>query len=300
MTTLAISREEVRSLHADLADDVAGREARLGAELPVDSTADVAARLREVVGKWERGRKSVRTVPACNAYARVCDEPVPESVKRTLTALDATINVLDDIIDTRDLRTQEKIALTVNAAFSGVAMVGSCPPAYRADVEDALLEYYTSVFQIPLVERELFEHMEAADATSQKLAAAEALYAYRSCDIDAFARIPAIVMDVGEETERRMLEDLRAYRCRRLLYKDIGDVERDLVDGDVTPVIHFLGASASTDAVVDSIERLHDRFTYSTVGRRQYGDVLELLEEPPEDLHAAVREARQNVLEMTP
>ena len=168
MAKLPVSQKEVRRIYADLADDVSEREHRLGAELPIDTTADIPARLRDAITNWQTGRKSLRTVPACNAYARYCDEPVPDPAKEVMTGLDAIINVLDDIIDTRNLTQHTKVALTLNAAFSSVLMVESCPAEAREEINDILLDYLTAVFQIPLVERELFTDITNATTTRDR------------------------------------------------------------------------------------------------------------------------------------
>lgn len=297
MSDIPVPRRKIRRIHSELARDVSVREQDLGRSLPIDATANVAERLRDTIDNWESGRKSIRTLPACNVYARHCERPVPESIMRTLTGLDATVNVLDDIIDTRDLTKQSKVTFTANAAFSAVLMLESCSPRSRDEINDILLEYFTALFQIPLVERKLFDQLREARSSSERRKAAENFYAYRSRDIDAFARLPATAMGVTADEEERFLRDLRAYRSRRLLFKDIRDVERDLDDDDITPVIHFLRTCETTDGVVNAIEDLHGRFTYSDLGQRRYGDILEALEDPPEDLHSVVRNTRNVVVQ---
>ena len=105
------------------------------------------------------------------------------------------------------------------------------------------------------------------------------------------------MMDVDEATEQRILGDLRAYRARRLLFKDISDVERDIADGDTTPVIYFLQTSDGPEDVVSAIEDLHARFTYSDRGWRKYGELLEDLEQPPDDLHSVIETTRNTIFQ---
>ncbi|MFB6210137.1 MAG: hypothetical protein ABEI76_01220 [Halobacteriales archaeon] len=277
MVTLPVPHTEVERIYTDLADEIAVLEERLSDDLPVETTAGLPDHLHDAVNNWEVGRKSLRTVPACNVYARHYNTPVPDAVKRTLTGLDATINVFDDIIDTRNLTTQSKIALTVNAAFSSVLMVESAPPEANAEINEILLDYFTTVFQIPLVEGDLFERMTDATSPEERRAAAEEFY--------------------DPAAEERLLEDLRTYRGRRLLFKDIRDVERDLADGDTTPIIYFLRTCDETEEVVDVVKTLYNRFTYSDAGLLSYGDVLEELEDRPTDLYSAIRQTQQALLE---
>ncbi|MFB6139954.1 MAG: hypothetical protein ABEJ26_05920 [Halosimplex sp.] len=291
MVEYPVRPESVRRRYRELADDVRDRERRIRGDLPVETTAGIHAHLRGVVTDWETGRKSLRTVPVCNAVARQVGRSPGDDLTAVLTALDASVNVLDDVIDTRELSPRTRVALTANAAFSAAFLAENCPPDSRAAVGSRLREYFTALFQIPLVERELFAEMTDASEADSRTRAAERIYAYRARDIDAFVRIATLLSDVDADCGRRLLGDLRAYRARRLLFKDIADVERDLADGDVTPVVHLLDRHDSAEAVADSVEELYGRFPYSDAGAERYGDVLAELEDPPTDLRSAVREA---------
>lgn len=299
VTDLPVAPREIRRIYARLVEDIAAREQGLRGDLPVEAVAEIHTDLQEVVDNWEHRRKSLRTVPACNVYTRECKQSVGTPIRRTLTSLDAIVNVLDDIIDTRELSEELRIGLTVNAAFSAVLMAESCPDSLRAEAGDLLREYFTALFQVPLVERELFETMTEATNPQKRRDIAERIYAYRARDVDAFARLPSVVLGVSQETEQRLLSDLRAYRARRLLFKDISDVERDLSDGDITPLIHLLRTHETTANVVDAIEDLRSRFDYSDAGRRRYGDVLDELEAPPPDLASVLRSMREVVATST-
>jgi hypothetical protein len=159
MDELPVEAEEVHAIYLELADEVLAHEESLKEDLPIDATAGVATYLGEVVDSWDDARKSLRTVPAANVYAREMGEPVGSSVLRVLVGLDAEVNVLDDVIDTTDLSTQRRVALTANAAFSSLSIAEHAPPAHRQAITATLREYFTALFQIPLVEARLFEEM---------------------------------------------------------------------------------------------------------------------------------------------
>jgi hypothetical protein len=286
---------EIEQLYADLVEDVSTREKQLREELPIESTAEIHTHLRGVVNDWKSGRKSVRTVSVCEVYTQELDKPLEESLKQLLTGLDASINVLDDIIDTQELTPQIRIGLTVNAAFSAVLLAENCPPETRDEVGNQLREYFTALFQIPLVEQRLFALMKNAETEDQRQEAAEQIYAYRSRDIDAFADIAAVVTDLDTETKSRVRHDLQAYRARRLLFKDISDVERDLRDDDMTPVIQLLQHHETTDELVAAVMDLYHRFSYSETGHERYGDQLYELEGKPDELESLLNEAEERV-----
>jgi hypothetical protein len=290
-----VGSDEIGQLYADLAEDVSLRERQLQEELPIESTAEIHTHLRGVVNDWGSGRKSVRTVPVCEAYTQELGRPLEESLKQLLTGLDASINVLDDIIDTQELTPQVRIGLTVNAAFSAVLLAENCPPGTREEVGNQLREYFTALFQIPLVERRLFASMEDAETEDQRQQAAEQIYAYRSRDIDGFADIAAVATNLDPGTKERVRRDLRTYRARRLLFKDIRDVERDLRDEDMTPVIQLLQHHETTEETVEAVLDLYGRFSYSEIGKERYGSRLNRLEEKPDDLQSLLSVAEERV-----
>ena len=126
------------------------------------------------------------------------------------------------------------------------------PPDARDKIRDRLRDCVTALFQIPLVEQRLFALMADAADEHQRHKAATQIYVYRSRDIDAFADITALVTELTAESTQRLRHDLRTYRARRLLFKDIRDVERDLRDDDMTPVIHLLKYHDATENVLDT------------------------------------------------
>ncbi|WP_323190687.1 hypothetical protein [Halostella sp. PRR32] len=286
---------EIRGIYEDLARDVFDREEQLRKELPIETTAGISTHLSGVADDWKTGHKSLRTLPVCNVFACQRSQPLGDPLKRLLTSLDASVNVLDDIIDTQELSTESRIALTVNAAFSATLLAENCPPDIRSEVCSRLRNYFTALFQIPLVEQQLFESLRDAETKQQRQRTAEEIYAYRSRDIDAFVRIAAVVSELDPEYEQQLLRDLRTYRAHRLLFKDIYDVERDLTDDDMTPVVYLLQQYDSIESVVGTVEGLYRRFSYSDRGSQQYGDILCELEDPPSDLHSSLQEKKKLV-----
>ncbi len=292
---LPVEPEEIHAIYLVIADEIFVHEESLRDSLPIDTTAGISTHLTELVDCWNDARKSIRTTPTANVYARELGDPPDPSILRVLVGLDAEVNVLDDIIDTKDLPTERRVALTANAAFASILIAESVPPAHRETIATVLREYFTALFQIPLVEARLFEKLRDAATLTARREAAREIYAYRARDIDAFARIPAIVFGLDEETKQRLLSDLRAYRAHRLLYKDIHDVSRDLADDDMTPVVALLTAYDSIETIMTEVEQIYDHFEYTTTGKTRYKDVLNELEESPDDLATLLREKQQLV-----
>ncbi|QSG07130.1 hypothetical protein [Halapricum desulfuricans] len=295
MVGLPVKEQKIQGLYRDLINDISIREENLRDALPVEATAELPAHLRSTETDWESGRKSLRTVPAVNAYTCELEQTVEDAVLRMLTGLDANVNVLDDVIDSQTLTAETRIRLTVNAAFSSVLITENLPTGRQDEAGDLLRDYFTALFQIPLVEQRLFNEMEDAENDSARVTAGVQIYSYRSRDIDAFARLPALVAEVTPATKRRLVQDLRTYRARRLLFKDIHDVPRDMSDNDMTPVIHLLQHHQSVDETVDAVERIYAAFEYSTQGTQQYSSLLKELEGVPPNLRALLQEAMHTV-----
>lgn len=292
---LPVEPEVIQAIYLEIANEISANEESLRDSLPIDATAGISTYLSEVVNRWNDGRKSLRTTPAANVYDRELHAPLDPSIIRVLVGVDAEVNVLDDIIDTKDLPTERRVALTANAAFASLLIADSAPPAHREAITTALREYFTALFQIPLVEARLLETMRDAATRTARLEASREIYAYRARDIDAFARIPALVAGLDEQIEQRLLSDLRVYRAHRLLFKDIHDVSRDLADADMTPVVALLTTHSSIEPIMSEVEQIYDHFEYSTTGKTRYGDVLDELEDPPDDLAALLQEQQHLV-----
>lgn len=294
-STLPVESERIHEIYTEMADKVFADEESLRDSLPIDTTVGVSTHLTELVDRWNDGRKSLRTTPTVNIYTSELDNRLDPSVLRVLVAIDAQVNVLDDIIDIKDLPTEDRVALTANAAFASTLIADAAPSAHRDAITTVLREYFTALFQIPLVEARLFEKMRDATTITARREAAQEIYAYRARDIDAFAKIPALTADLDEQTKQQLFSDLRVYRARRLLFKDIHDVSRDLTDDDMTPVIALLTTYDSTETVTTEIEQIYEQFEYTSKGKARYGDVLNELENSPDDLTDLLREQQQLV-----
>lgn len=296
MAELSVGDDEIYRIYRDLIEDISIREEKHRDEIPIEGTAELPTHLDDIVNDWETGRKSLRTVPVANVYAEEFERSLEESVLRTLTGLDATVNVLDDIIDSQSPTPESRVRLTVNAAFSSVLVAENLPTENRDQANDLLRQYFTALFQIPLVERRLFDEMKAVASDPEREAAAVKSYSYRARDIDIFARLPAISSGVEPDIEQRLVQDLRTYRARRLLFKDIYDVPRDLSDGDITPIIHVLRNGRSVDETVETIERIYAEFEYTNKGIQQYGSILKHLEGIPSDINTLLQGAKRTVM----
>lgn len=261
-------------IYKNLVEDVREREAELQKD---DGFGDkevtgVSKLLERPPETWENDQKSLRTAPSVFVYEESGQE-VDESTRELLTGLDASINVLDDIIDTKDLGKRERVELTANAAFSGMLSFTNTPDEYRDEVQDMVTQYLTELFQIPMVEEEEIDNIREAETVDDAIEPSRASYSYRSRDIDAFAQIPSLFNN--QDYPNQITEDLQNFRAKELVIKDIHDISRDLQDDDITPVIELMNKAESKQDAYTAVEKLIESFDYSAQGKESYGDELD-------------------------
>ena len=260
-------------IYGELVKDVERREKDLQEnDQAIDDVTGVSRLLKRPPETWENDQKSLRTAPSVFVYEEAGHQ-VDESTRELLTGLDASINVLDDIIDSKDLGKRERVELTANAAFSGMMSFSNTPDEYRDEVQDMVTQYLTELFQIPMIEEEEIGNIRQAEDVNDAIEPSRESYSYRARDIDAFARIPSLFND--KEYPNSLTQDLRSFRARELIIKDIHDVARDLNDNDITPVIELMNKAESKQEAYDAVESLIDSFDYTAQGREEYGAKLD-------------------------
>ena len=260
-------------IYEDLVQDVREREQELQEnDLADREVAGVSKLLERPPRTWENDQKSLRTAPSVFVYEEEGME-VDEPTRELLTGLDASINVLDDIIDTQDLGKKERVELTANAAFSGMMSFTNTPDEYRGEVQDLVTQYLTELFQIPMVEEEEIENIKQAETVDGAIEPSRSSYSYRARDIDAFAQIPSLFNE--KEYPNQLTEDLQSFRAKELIIKDVYDVARDLEDGDITPVIELMNKADTKEEAYEAVEQLIESFEYSESGQANYGNQLD-------------------------
>lgn len=272
---LKFELEDARSLISGLGSDLTEKESELKPILPIDDTYGLRNDLESVADDWLGGRKSVRAIPVVNVVGGELNREIPTATKRFLLCLDAQVNALDDIIDTRNLTKQDRISFTSVIAQSIGFLLQDIPDSMSPE---ALQDYYVKLFQIPIVEGQKLSEFEQAMDQETRIEAAFQVYRYRARDIDGFINAFGDAKGLTTNQFHRLVEDLRSYRARRLLYKDLADVERDQKDGDRTIVLSYIDDAEDQCSVTKLIEAVAEKFEYSDRGRQHYGEILTHLE----------------------
>lgn len=288
-----VSMAELGRVFDEFASEIEAAENRLSDEVPGGPAQGIHQFISQVDDEWQSGDRTMRVHPAVNVYERVTGAPVDEDVRALLTALDAKVNAIDDIVDTRNIDWVRKIDLSVVTAFSDLLMLERLPSEHLAELAEILRNYWIELAQIPLVEQRLLGQIQSARNLHEGLAAAKSVYAYRSRDIKAFAQIPAVVIGVEEPVADRIESDLRSFRARYLLFEDFRHIKRDLREGHENPITRLVEADVEREDIRGAVRDIHEHFSYSTAAEGEYADLLRQLERRPDDLDELVTDSVQ-------
>lgn len=280
-----LTTKEVGAIYERFASDVAETETEI--EVPIGEPAGMGETLREPATELASEHRSVRTVPAINVYQQVTDRSIPESVVAALTGLDTVVNAADDLIDIESLSDGQRLKVCSTILFGHALLVDELGSSSAAS--GILRDYYTALAQIPAVERRLQHQLSQATDRDEKLTIARRVYKYDSVDIEAFARLPGIELDLDPTHIASIVADLRTFRARYLLFEDLRHVDRALEQGDTDPVLYFLQTCESAADATQCIAEIASTFTYPDT-ETGYQDLLRSLERYPESLESMVEE----------
>lgn len=101
-------------------------------------------------------------------------------VIQILLGLDANINTLVDVIDTRRLSTDNKVDPSIVIAFASAYGLSHVPVEYHEALMGRYYDYLVKLFQISQVERKLISRFQAADTDRERQDVAYEFYQYRS------------------------------------------------------------------------------------------------------------------------
>jgi len=170
----------------------------------------------KLIEKWKTGKKSLRTFTVVKAFPKETKTSI-----KSLLYIDATINILDDLID-ENLEDNEKKfyiveLLRVLAEYQAISST--------EDERKLFSTYLVKCITIAILEKFYYNLIKDLEPYEEILNFSIQLYDTRSLDMDIFIQIPLL----GKEDIPK--DDViivgRAYRALELLKKDILDFEHD-------------------------------------------------------------------------
>jgi hypothetical protein len=271
------------------------REDDITDHLPITDPKGVYKPILAAVERWGTEDRGLRTIPVLNVYQEVSASPISEEAQRMMTGLDAFVEAYSVLIrdDSLSAKRQANLALTI--AYSQSYFFQHVPAEYEETICDGVAEYLTDVAQLAPIRETLTDQLRGATADAEAAIALRETYAQTARDIWLFADLPALLLDMDAERADRVRSDLLTFRARYLLYEDLRKIESSVEHQRTNPLAHLLSERDSASDVALLLDSVMDSFHYTQKGASEYGDLLEDLEERPEDVHESVREAMQLV-----
>lgn len=276
---------EIEKIIQEYAEKIGKREEYL--EGKVKEILGLEEILKRPIEDLKSGRKSSRVIPALVAFERYSGE-IPESLKRTLIGFDIYIDALDDVVDTKNTDKLKRVEQTARMSHSLPLIIGGLGNLNLNKVNDGLAQYLTNLFQIPGVEKDSIEKIKKSNSHEEKIKHSKYCYDFRSKVMDGFGIIPATYFELNPKETNNILNDLRTYRARHLLFKDIEDAERDIEDEDTKPILEITKEDPNPEK---TIEKLYNSFGYSPQSEETYKKDLIKLEGKPKNLDEEIEKA---------
>ncbi len=181
-----------------------------------------------LVRYWQMGRKVLRT--------RIAQEMIPgypASVLNLSLMLDATINVLDDLLD--ELLTKEEKGIYILEMARILAIYNQLD--IPAPLRERIAAYFNKCICIVLPEIVYKERLKATRDFDRRLVYAEQCYDSKSLDMDIFVELPLLEMFGPDVPIQGVVSLARVHRAVSLLHKDLADLEHDRTNHTETPLV---------------------------------------------------------------
>jgi len=181
----------------------------------------------EVPQRWQMGRKSMRTMVMYSAMAAT----YPCEVLPLSLSLDATINLLDDILDDILSRRERGHRILELLRVMGWFNAQQLPP----HLQQRVAVYFTQCIGIVLGENVYVDQMKTLSSMDDLVATTRHCYDAKSLDVDIFAELPLFAA-FGHASDG-LVSLARYYRALFLMNKDLHDRVRDMENQTETPIL---------------------------------------------------------------
>ncbi len=204
--------------------------AQLGiADIPLEQFQGILFQASQsLTQRWRTGRKTVRT-----QIARMLIPDYPRDVLELSLAVDAIINLLDDLLD--ELLAEEQKAAYILEFVRVLALFNHLhvPPEYQERIAD----YFNKCIGIVVAEIVYREKMKATDDFGDRLSYALQCYDAKSLDMDVFMELPLVELLESAQMVDDLVAFTRIHRAVALIRKDFHDLSHDKENHTETPIV---------------------------------------------------------------
>lgn len=204
-------------------------------ELKIDGEIDhndfaffINSGIENLIQKWRSGRKILRT----NVAKEIIDD-YPEKILRSSIIIDASINLLDDLFDEK-MDKQEKGLYIIELLRINAILLNE---GLNVQQQKYLSMYYNKLLCIAIPEFIYKEKIMNSDYIDDVIRMTMQCYDCKSMDMDIFLELPLSEMDKTSDEIQSTVDMGRIHRALVLMKKDIQDIDHDVSNDTITPMV---------------------------------------------------------------
>lgn len=204
--------------------------AQLGiSSIPVGQFADLLSQSsKNLTGKWQTGRKVVRT-----QIARMLIPSYPSCVTKLSLTIDAIINLLDELLDEILLVEQKAVYILEMVRVLSLLNHLEAPPRFQRRIAS----YFNKCICIVIPEVLYKDKIRAASSFDERLEYSIHCYDAKSLDMDVFMELPLVELYGEDERVDALVSSARIHRAVALINKDYRDLQHDRENDTETPLV---------------------------------------------------------------
>jgi hypothetical protein len=178
-----------------------------------------------IAKKWLSGKKHLRTY-----FVRMAIKPYPKNMINLSISLDATINILDDLLD-ENLESEVK-ALYVLELIRSLAVTHN--QDYNKKISKKIEHYFNKIISIAILENVYRQKLEKEEEFKKIVESSTQIYSCRSLDMDIYVELA--LTGKKKLKHKDIIKISRVFRAITLIKKDLEDLEHDKEQGIETVV----------------------------------------------------------------
>ncbi|MEW6328743.1 MAG: hypothetical protein AB1468_01365, partial [Candidatus Micrarchaeota archaeon] len=183
---------------------------------------------KNLANKWRSGAKYLRT-----RYAKQAIPNYPDDVLMLLISVDASVNLLEDILD--ETLSKEQKGLYLVELIRVLSMQNSFNLSKK--LQKIISDYFNKIIFIAGSENFLYPQILNEKDESKLFELCTASYSCRSLDMDIFVELPLTKNKHTKQEINSALIAARSFRVINLAKKDIADLPHDLQFNTTTPIM---------------------------------------------------------------
>ncbi|MEM3399704.1 MAG: hypothetical protein QXP42_02640 [Candidatus Micrarchaeia archaeon] len=174
---------------------------------------------KNIANKWRNERKYIRTKFVVDALPNY-----PQEILALSVSIDATVNILDDILDETLSKEEKGLYLVELIRAISLHNLRNTP----ARIRKAIFNYFNKILIVAMSEMYFLGCLSKQENENDLINSACRYYHGRSLDIDIFAELPLLHTRMAKKDQQAVLNAARAFRIMNLVKKDLKDFERDV------------------------------------------------------------------------